>query len=146
MKWWDKITWFKFFELWVLSQLFNSPPSHSSRGFLVPLCFLSLEWYHLHIWGCYYFPQKSWFQIVIHTAQHFSWCTLHKVGFLGGSVVKNPPSNVGETRDLFSINLSGRSPGEGNGNPLQYSCLENPMDRGVWQATFHGVAKESDTT
>ena len=41
---------------------------------------------------------------------------------------------------------SGRSPGEGNGNPLQYSCLENPMDRGDWWATVHGVAKESDTT
>ena len=41
---------------------------------------------------------------------------------------------------------SGRSPGEGNGNPLQYSCLENPMDRGAWWATVHGVARESDTT
>ena len=50
--------------------------------------------------------------------------------------------NVG---DLDLIPGSGRSPGEGNGNPLQYSCLENPMDRGAWQATVHGVIKESDT-
>ena len=47
---------------------------------------------------------------------------------------------------MCSIPVSGRSPGEGNGNPLQYSCLENPMDRGDWPATAHGVAKESDMT
>ena len=60
-------------------------------------------------------------------------------------VVKNPLANAGDTRDPGSIPESERSPGEGNGNPLQYSCLENPMDRGAWQATVHGVAK-SDTT
>ena len=60
------------------------------------------------------------------------------VGFPSGSVVKNPPTNTGETG---SIPGSGRSPGEGNGNPLQYSCLKNPMDRGAWQVTLHGVAK-----
>ena len=64
-------------------------------------------------------------------------------GFPGGSVVKNPPANAG---DVGLIPGSGRSPGEGNGNPLQYSCLGNPMDRGTWQATVHGVAKELDTT
>ena len=48
--------------------------------------------------------------------------------------------------DLSLILESGRSPGEGNGNPLQYSCQENPMDRGAWWATIHGVAKELDTT
>ena len=61
----------------------------------------------------------------------------------GGSVVRNPPANVG---DMGSVPGSGRSPGERNGNPLQYACLGNPMDRGAWQATVHGVAKESDTT
>ena len=53
-------------------------------------------------------------------------------------MVKNPPANAGEAG---SIPGSGRSPGEGNGNPLQSSCLENPMDRGAWQATVHGVTK-----
>ena len=53
------------------------------------------------------------------------------MGFPGGSVVKNPPANVGY---MGLIPGSGRSPGGGNGNPLQYSCLENPMDRGAWQA------------
>ena len=60
------------------------------------------------------------------------------LGFPGGSEVKASASNAG---DLGSIPGSGRSPGEGNGNPLQYSCLENPMDRGAWEATVHGVAK-----
>ena len=56
-------------------------------------------------------------------------------------VVKNPPVNAGDARDMGLIPGSGRSPGGGHGNPLQYSCLENPMDRGAWQATVHGVAK-----
>ena len=59
-------------------------------------------------------------------------------------MVKNPPANAGDVRDVGFIPGSGRSPGEGN--PLQYSCLRNPMDRGAWQATVHGVAKESATT
>ena len=59
-------------------------------------------------------------------------------GFPGGSEVKASASNEG---DLGSIPGSGRSPGEGNGNPLQYSCLENPMDGGAWWAAVHGVAK-----
>ena len=59
-------------------------------------------------------------------------------GFPGGAVVKNMPESTG---DLDSIPGSGRSPGEGNGNSLQYSCLENPMDRGAWWATVHGVTK-----
>ena len=58
-------------------------------------------------------------------------------------MVKNPPANP---RDAGSIPGLGRSPGEGNGNPLQYSCLGNPMDRGAWQATNDGVLKELDTT
>ena len=61
-------------------------------------------------------------------------------------MVKNLPANTGDARDEGSIPGSGRSPGGGNGNPLQYPCLENPMDRGAWQATVHGAAKESDTT
>ena len=56
-------------------------------------------------------------------------------GFPGGSVVKNPPANAG---DMGWIPGSGRFPGEGNGNPLQYSCLGNPMGRGAWRAIVHG--------
>ena len=64
------------------------------------------------------------------------------MSFPGGSMVKNLPANVGE---VGSIPGKGRSPGEGNGNPLQYSCLENPKDRGAWWAIVHGGRKESDT-
>ena len=60
-------------------------------------------------------------------------------------VVKNPPANAGDARDSGLIPGSGRSAGEGNGNPFQYSCLGNPMDRGAWQATVHRVT-ESDMT
>ena len=62
-------------------------------------------------------------------------------GFPEVLVVKNLPANAGNIRDLGSIPGSGRSPGEGHGNPLQYSCLENPMDRGAWWATVHAVRK-----
>ena len=60
-------------------------------------------------------------------------------------LVKNLPANAGDTRDMALIHGLGRSPGEGNGNPLQYSCLGNPMDRGAGQATVSGV-QASDTT
>ena len=60
-------------------------------------------------------------------------------------VVKNPSANSGDIRDVGSIPGSGRFPGTGHGDPLQYSCLENPVDRGVWQVMVHGVM-ESDTT
>ena len=60
------------------------------------------------------------------------------VSFPGGSVVKDPPANE---EDAGLILGSGRSPGEGNGNPLQYSCLENSMDRGAWHVTVHEAAK-----
>ena len=62
-------------------------------------------------------------------------------GFLGGAVVKNLPASAGDAEDTDSIPGSGRSPGVGNGNPLQYSCLENFMDRVAWQAVVHEVAK-----
>ena len=65
------------------------------------------------------------------------------MGFPGGSEVKNLPADAG---DVSLISGWGRSPGEGNGNPLKNSCLRNPMDRGAWQATIQGVTKELDTT
>ena len=79
----------------------------------------------------------SGMRVVYSQAPRIEW------GFLGGSAVKILPVNVG---DLSLIPGSGRSPGEGNGNPLQYSCLGNPMGRGAWQAAVHGVTKESDMT
>ena len=66
------------------------------------------------------------------------------LGFPGGSVVKNPPANERDAGDTGSIPGSGRSPGKGQGNPLQYSCLGNPMLRRAWWATLLEVAKEVD--
>ena len=63
---------------------------------------------------------------------------IHIYRLPSGSVVKNPPANAEDTGLVPGL---GRSPGEGNGNPIQYSCLGNFMDRGTWQATVHGVAK-----
>ena len=56
-------------------------------------------------------------------------------------MVKNPPANAGDIRDMGSVPELGRSLGGGHGNPLQYPCLENPMDRGVWQTIVHGVTE-----
>ena len=79
----------------------------------------------------------------IKSTMTFIWNLQTIQGFPGGSEVKASAWNAG---DMGSIPGSGRSPGEGNGNPLQYYCLKNPMDRGAWQTTVHGVAKESDRT
>ena len=71
--------------------------------------------------------------------QGFSW-------FPGGTVAKNTPADAGDARDTGSVPGSGRYSGEGNGNPFQDSCLENPTDRGAWWAMVHGVTKEPDVT
>ena len=68
------------------------------------------------------------------------------MGLPGGAVVKSLPASVGDARDLGLIPVSERSPAIGNGNPPQYSCLENSMDTGAWWATVHGAQKESDMT
>ena len=77
MKWWNWMPWSSFFECWVLSQLLHSPLSPSSRGSSVLFCFLPLVCCHLSVWGYWYFSWQSWFQLVLHPAQHFRWCTLH---------------------------------------------------------------------
>ena len=75
---------------------------------------------------------------------HIKVCMQH-VDFRGGSVVKNLPANVGDEGDVSSILGSGRSPGGGSGNPLQYSCLKKSHGQRNPQTTVHGVLKESDT-
>ena len=84
-------------------------------------------WFSLSLSECKKRKEKSDLNIMVPPEGDFS----------GGSVVKNPLANAG---DAGSIPGSGRSPGEGNGNPLQHFCLENPMDRGAWWAAAHGVA------
>ena len=70
----------------------------------------------------------------------------HLRGFSDVTTVKNPPANAGDSRDTGSIPGLGRSSGVGNGNPLQYFCLANSVDRGVWWATIHGGPKKLDMT
>ena len=93
-------------------------------------------WMHLCSWDLE--VSESYLCFIRSLPKEGIYTLLGKIGSLGGSVVKNPPANAG---DLGSIPGSGRSPGEGNGNPLQYSCLGNPMDGGAWWATVHGVEK-----
>ena len=89
-------------------------------------------------------PLRSTFKIFsMHLSTFSARCHIHRLpllvtGFPGSSVVKDPPANAG---DLGSIPGLGRSPGGGHGNPLQYSCVWNPKDRGAWQATVRGAAK-----
>ena len=71
---------------------------------------------------------------------------VHTWASLVAQLVINTLANAGDTRDTSLIPVSGRSPGGGNSNPFQYSCLKNPMGRGAWWAAVHGVTKESDTT
>ena len=92
----------------------------------------------------------QWVILALHWKQclaHRTECLLNKLsqekGFFSGSVVKSLPANA---RNMGSISGLGRSPGEQNGNPLQYSCLGNPMDREAWWATVYGLAKESGMT
>ena len=69
------------------------------------------------------------------------WVCIHFKGFPGNAVVENLPANLGDARDVGLNPGLGRLPGVGNGNPFQYSCLENPMDREAWGDTVHSVAK-----
>jgi len=78
--------------------------------------------------------------VVVHVRENSLYLPPPKAS-QGALVVKNLPAIAGDVRDAGSIPRSGRSPGGGHGNPLQCSCLENPMDRGAWRATVHGVAK-----
>ena len=86
------------------------------------------------------------FQLIQLDLNRIEGCLSFIMGAFGMTVViKNLPANTEDIRDVGSVPGLGRFSGEGNGNLLQYSCLENPIDKGAWQATVHGVA-ESDTT
>ena len=78
---------------------------------------------------------------MVHVLINYYFSLFSSWGFPGGSVVKNPPANAGDTGDAGLIPGLGRSLGVGNSNLLQYSCLRNPVDRGTWQDIVHGVAK-----
>ena len=89
--------------------------------------------------------ERDWFSAVFQeptqSRNSGNSCRTNGTGASQVVLPKNPPANAGDIRDVCSTSVSGRSPGGGNGNPLQYSYLENPMDRGAWKATVYGVAK-----
>jgi len=87
------------------------------------------------------FPARHWVGISSNSEVHVIVPTLVLVGFPVAAVMKNLPATAGDTEDLGLIPGSVRSPGVGNGNPLQLSCLENSIDRGAWQPTVHGFPK-----
>ena len=106
--------------------------SHLTFNFLSwVFYFFQLSWWILDKYNCAYLKYVTWWL-------HFKDLAVSILGFPGGSVLKNLPASAG---DMGSIPGSGGSPGGENANPLQYSCLENPMDRGAWQAIVHGIAK-----
>ena len=90
------------------------------------------------IYTLVYAPVFRLFPVCSSFLLHIKWKIMPYKGFPHSPVSKESTCNAG---DLGSISGSGRSPGEGNGNPCHYSCLENPMDRGAWQATVHGVSR-----
>ena len=111
---------------------------------------LDLDWnFHYRLSLVYSLPASDLGLISLHNCvSHFlkvlslSPCKIQiQMGLPGGAAVKNPPANTG---DMALIPGLGRSPGEGSGNPLQYSSLGNLMDRGAWWAIVHGAAEESD--
>ena len=118
---------------WQKVSISNRWPSFVQR-FLCP----SKNGICMHVWAMNY---------AISVILHISWmflCLHFKLASWSSQmelVVKNLPANAGDARDSGSIPESGRCPGGGHGSPLQYFCLENPMDRGTWQATVHGIAK-----
>ena len=86
------------------------------------------------------FPVSSGIRMWISGARrHYMVYSMQLYASQVALVIKNPPANAGDRRDMNSIPGSGRSPEEGHSNPLQYSCLENPMDRGAWWAIIHGL-------
>ena len=108
------------------------PLAECHRGLQYLLHTLHFLW---HPWAeC----MQPWY---LHRVYDFSEVLILPPNGIRGSVVKNLPASIGDKGDMGSILGSGRSPGEGNGNPLQYSYLENPPDRGAWWATVHGVTK-----
>ena len=126
--------------------LSSVPASLSSSGkwgyYLPPGVFWvgSMRWHGLNI-GLAKIHLDFYVRLYGKTQTNFLANPIPCQSFPGDSVVKNPLASTGDTRNTGSIPVLGRSPGRGNGNLLQYSCLENPMDRGDWQSTVHGVAK-----
>jgi len=136
----------KLFCLWLeLLVLIQKCLSTNYRVVLLPCLLLACvsAFLHLDFCLCIYPVRQQTNHIFAFPSNICAVLLIYGRGFPGGSVVKNPSTNV---RDTGSIPESEKSPGEGSGNWLQYSCLENPIDREAWWATVRGVTKELDST
>ena len=121
-----------------LFQLWNAQDLFPIKIFLP----ISVQEISFQMIGLYTEIEKKWLiRLFPHKGFFLSKYRVVLGGFSGGSVVKSPPASAGDTGDTGSIFGSGRSPEEGNGSPLQYSCLENSVDKGAGQAIIHGIAK-----
>ena len=120
---------------------FCSLSTLSTSTFLGPITCL----YQATVLGELWSHQVENFSLLTFSLLIFCMLVQTYLGFPGGSVVKNPPATAGEARDVGSIPGLRRFPGGGHSNPLQYSCLENLMDRRAWRATVYGFAKTEVT-
>ena len=126
---------------WMLS--FKLAFSTSSRGSLVSLHFLSLEWYHLHIWGCWYFSQQSWFQLVIHPAQRLAWYTLPWCEVASvvwvfvtlWTVAPQAPPSMGLSRQEYWNGLPCSSPGDLSNPEIKSVSLTSHTGKGRFFTT-----------
>ena len=126
-----------------LKNSYKSPLVHCRVSNLSKSRYFLQMWFLFHLLILLRCFIKYLIRLVIFAIWHFteSENSSLTIIFPGGTVVKNLPASSGDIRDTGSIPESGRAPGGGHGNPLQHSCLENPMDRGDWQAMVQGVAK-----
>ena len=148
MKWWDRMPSL-FSECWALSQ--HSPLSLSSRGFLDPIHFLPLGWYHLHIWGYWYFSWQSWFRLVLLPVQHLAWCTLHMAPHSSTLAWKIPwmePGRLQSMRSLrvghdwaTSFSLFTFMHWRRKWQPTPVFLPGESQGWGAWWAAFYGVAQ-----
>ena len=127
-----------YLKLWKYTHKTTACDDLQQRVGRIDIPFFGLLW-----WSSGWDPPKLPISIHMYTCIHINF-----LGFPDGSVVKNPPANAEDLGDAGSVPDSGRSSGEGNGYPLQYSCLGNPMDKGAWQGSQRGPwgHKNSDTT
>ena len=106
------------------------------------VCMYVYMYIYIYVCMCMYICAYVYTHVCMYVYVYMCIC-IHiytQAGFTSGSVVKTLPANIGATGDMGWISELGKSSGGGSGNPLQYSCLGNPMDKGAWWATIHGIA------
>ena len=136
MKWWDQMPWSLFFKCWVVSQLFHTALSPSSRGSLVLLHSLPLKWYHLHIWGCWYFSSNLHYSLwVIQPITSWQWdgktmATVTDFSFLGSKITLDGDSSM-KLKDMCSLKRSYDQPRQATKKKRHHFA-----DQGVYSPSY----------